>query len=208
MKESSKVGIQWIRKAAVCLAFFAFFVAKCHAQIGGPPTIAVQPLGLSVLNGGSATFTTTAVSLTSMQFKWQFNGKVISNPNVVNVVVPLVGTVSTLSITNVSAASQGVYSVKIENAVGEVVSQDANLIVLLQPVIDTVNVLMSGTGLTANGFQLNLLKPATSNCVVDASTDLKNWTPVWTNSTASTNISYMDTGATNRVLRYYRARLQ
>lgn len=208
MKGLSNSGMQWARKAAICLAFFGFFAEKCQAQLGGPPTIAVQPLGVSVLNGGSATFSTTAVSSTSMQFKWMFNGKTIANPSVANVVVPLVGTVSTLTIPAVSSASQGAYSVKVINAVGSVTSDNASLVVVLQPVLTTVNILTSGTGITANGFQLNLLKPATSNCVVQASTDLMNWTPIATNSTSATNFTYLDTSATNLPARYYRALLQ
>jgi hypothetical protein len=208
MKEKFQVEWRWPQKLAVYLAFFAFLTAKCHAGLGLPPVIAVQPLGLGVQNGGTAIITTTAVSLTSMQFKWLYNGQNIPNPNVVNVVVPLVGTVSTLTIPNVSAADQGSYSVKISNGVGTVTSQDAPLVVLLAPVDAVLGILTGGTGMTNGGFQLHLSKPTASNCVVDASIDLKNWTPVFTNSSASTNFSYLDMAATNHALRYYRARLQ
>jgi hypothetical protein len=208
MKAKFNVNRSWLQKAMICWAFFGFLAAKCYAGLGLPPVIAVQPLGLSVQYGGTAIITTTAVSLTSMQFKWLFNGQEIQNPKVVNVVIPLVGTVSTLTIPNVSSASQGAYSVKIENGVGEVTSHDATLIVLLAPVDAVLGILTGGTGMTNGGFQLNLSKPVNSNCVVDASIDLKNWTPVCTNSTATTNFSYLDTAATNHLFRYYRARLQ
>ena len=44
--------------------------------------------------------------------------------------------------------------------------------------------------------------------VIDASTDLTTWTPLFTNSTTSTNpVSFTDSAATNLPARYYRARL-
>lgn len=208
MKDRRTANTQILRKVAVCLAFFGFLIATARAQIGTPPVIAVQPLGLGVQNGGTAIITTTAVSLTSMNFTWRFNGKTISRPSVVNVVVPLVGTVSTLTITNVSSTDQGAYSVKISNGVGSVTSQDASLVVLL-PTVDAVLSIVSGSlGMTNGGFNLQLTKPASSNCVIEASIDLKNWTPICTNTSSSTNFSYLDTDATNHIHRYYRAHLQ
>lgn len=211
MKEKVVNNCRWLKKAAICLAFFAFLTANSQAGLLYPPAIAVQPLGVGVQNGGTAVLTATATSLTKMEITWRFNGVPITNAQVANVVVPLVGTVSTLTILNVSPANQGAYSMKVENGGGEVVSQDATLLVLgnvVTGVLNTVSVLTSGTGMTTNGFQLNLIKPATSNCVVDASANLKDWTPVYTNSTSSTNISYTDIAAKNMAFRYYRVRMQ
>lgn len=200
-----------LRKAAICLAFFGFLTAKCVAGLGLPPVIAVPPLGLAVQNGGTAILTATATSLTSMQLTWLYKGQPIQNPQVVNVVVPLVGTVSTLTIPNVSPANEGAYSIQAHNGGGTVTSSDATLIVLtttVSNVLNVVNIVTTGTGLTPNGFQLNLTKPANSNCVIEASADLRNWTAISTNSVASTNVSFLDTAATNMTFRYYRARLQ
>lgn len=211
MKEKYRVKTTWLTKAAVLLAFVGFLTANCEAGLFGPPSIVVQPLGLGVQNGGTAILTTTATSVTKMEFTWRFNGQPISNPQVANVVIPAVGTVSTLTIPNVSPSAAGAYSVKIENGGGEVTSQDATLIVLgtvVSNVLSTVSILTGGTGMTTNGFQLNLIKPATSNCVVDASVNLKDWTPVYTNSTASTNISYTDAASKTMGFRYYRVRMQ
>jgi hypothetical protein len=198
----------WLWQTTVCFAFIGFLVPKCEAQLGTPPVIAVQPLGLSVLNGGTASISVTAVSLTSMEFTWCFNGKEISNPKVVNAVVPLVGTVSTLTITNISSTNQGNYSVKIQNGVGEVTSSNAVVVVLASTVTGVLNIVSSGTGMTTNGFKLNLSAPSGSNCVIEASTDLKNWTPISTNTAAGGTCSYTDTAAVGMAFRYYRARLQ
>ncbi len=208
MNGKNTVSAHWLRKAAIYMALLGFFSARCFAGLGLPPLIAVQPLGLSVQDGGTAIITTTAVSLTSMTITWCFKGQPIQHPNVLNV-GGIAGTVSTLTIPNVTAANQGDYSVIVSNGVGSVTSKDATLIILLDTVsnlLTTVSVLT--TSMTHDGFQLNLLKPATSNCVIEATTDLKNWTPIATNKSSSTNISFTDPASTGLSWRYYRAKLQ
>ena len=98
-----------LHAVAVCLVFFGFLTAKSEAQIGTPPIIAVQPLGLSVQNGGTAILTTTAVSISTMKFTWLFNDEPVptSNTTVVNITVPLVGTVSTLTVENILLPARG-----------------------------------------------------------------------------------------------------
>lgn len=199
-----------LHAVAICLVFFGFLTAKSDAQIGTPPIIAVQPLGLAVQNGGTAILTTTAVSLTSMKLYWLFNDEPVptSNTTVVNVNVPLVGTVSTLTVKNVSAASAGKYSVRIVNGVGSVTSSNATLIVLASTVSNVVSIVSAGTKMTLSGFQLQLSGPAGSNYVIEASTDLKNWVPISTNAAPSGNVSYTDAAAINLPFRYYRAMVQ
>src|SRR5271170_3175429 len=85
-----------LHKTAVCLLFIGLFTARIQAQIlGGPPDISVQPVGLSVQNGGTAILTTTVLlSLTPLQFTWLLNGKPVptTNTTVVNIsVVSLLG---------------------------------------------------------------------------------------------------------------------
>ena len=59
--------------------------------------------------------------------------------------------------------------------------------------------------MTANGFQIQLSGPAGSNYVIQASADLKNWTPISTNAAPTGSISYTDVAAKNLPFRYYRA---
>jgi hypothetical protein len=210
MDEKSVSTVRWLLKTAICAAFIGFLTVKAQAQIGTPPIIAVQPLGLSVQNGGTAILTTTAVSLTSMQFTWLLNGKSVpaSNAIVANVVVPLVGTVSTLTVKSISSANAGNYSVKIKNGVGSVTSQNAAVIILTSTVSNVVNFVAAGTGLTSSGFKIQLSGPSGTNYVIQASTDLKNWVPIFTNAAPTGGISYTDTAASNLSFRYYRAKLQ
>lgn len=214
MIQKRQVYTYWPLKAALCLWFFVFWAAKCDAQLGTPPIIAVPPVGISVQNGGTGSLTATAVSLTPMQFTWNCNGHPMPHAHVLNVVVPLVGTVSTLTISNATPADGGSYNLTVSNAVGSVTSSSATLIVLGNIVPATLNILTGGaggtggSGMTSSGFNVQLSGPAGSNYVIEASTDLKNWVPISTNAAPSGSVSYTDTAATNFPSRYYRARLQ
>lgn len=214
MIQKSQVRMHWLLKAALCLALFAFWAAKCDAQLGTPPIIAVPPVGISVQSGDTASLTATAVSLTPMQFVWNCNGHPMPHARIANIVVPLVGTVSTLTISNATPADGGSYTLTVSNAVGSVTSDPATLIVLGNIVPATLNILTGGTGgtggsgMTSSGFNVQLSGPAGSNYVIEASTDLKNWVPISTNAAPSGTVSYIDTAATNFPSRYYRARLQ
>ena len=199
-----------LQKAVICLTFFGFLTASVHAQIGTPPIIAVQPLGLAVQNGGTAILTTTAVSISTMKFSWFFNNQAVpaSNTTVVNVNVPLVGTVSTLTVNPVCSANAGNYSVRIVNGVGSVTSSNATVIVLASTVSNVLNIVSTGTGMTANGFKILLSGPAGSNYIIQASADLKNWTSISTNAAPAGTVTYTDTAAINLPCRYYRATMQ
>ena len=135
-----------VQKTAICLVIIGFLTAKSHAQIGPPPIITVQPLDVSVQNGGTAILTATGVSLTSMSFSWLFNGQPVSPANtaVINVVVPLVGTVSTLVVSNAIPANAGNYSVRIVNGAGSVTSSNAALSVIGGISVDNITSTNSG----------------------------------------------------------------
>jgi len=210
MKGMRKYSKYRLKETVICLVFLGFFTVRSNAQLGTPPIIIVQPLGLAVQNGGTAVLTTTAVSLTSMQFQWIFNGKQIkkNHTTVVNVVIPLVGTVSTLTLDDIDSSSEGTYSVEVKNGVGSVTSSNAALVVLTTTVSNVVNIVSAGTGMLANGFQIHLSGPPGSNYVIQASSDLKNWTPISTNAAPTGSVSYTDAAATNLSYRYYRAIIQ
>jgi hypothetical protein len=204
-------------KAMVCLAFIGIFVTKSYAQLGGPPNFAVQPLGLSVLNGGTAVITTTATSLTGMSLTWYLNGKKLNNNkvSVLNVVVPLVGTVSTLTILGIDTNLAGTYSVMAKNSAGTVMSSNATVIVvssvvsnIVSTVTNTVNFVSSTLKMTTSGLQLQLSVPVGSNVVIHASSDLMHWTPISTNSSSTGTLTFTDTNALHVTSRFYRAVIQ
>jgi hypothetical protein len=205
-----RLNLNWLLKTTICVVFLGLLAGKSQAQIGTPPMIAVQPLGLAVQNGGTAILTTTAVSITTMQFSWLLNGKPVptNDTTVVNVAVPLVGTVSTLTVDKINSAQSGNYSVVIKNGVGSVTSSNAAVVVLSSTVSNVVDIVTTGTGLTTGGFKINLSGPSGSNYVIQASTDLKNWIPIFTNNAPTGSLSYTDADAVNLSFRYYRAKIQ
>lgn len=194
----------WMLKTVTCLMFFGLFAARTQAGLGLPPVIIVPPLGLAVQNGGIAILTTTAVSLTPMQFTWLLNGKPIPTTN--TAVVTLLG-VSTLTVDPISSATAGNYSVQIKNG-GGTTTGTAVVIVLTTTVSNVVNFVTTGTGLTPGGFKIQLSGPSGSNYVIQASSDLKTWVPIFTNTAPSGSLSYTDAVANSLSFRYYRAKIQ
>ncbi len=216
MYEKLKVKLPWLQKVAICLAFIGFLSAKNAAAYALPPLITVPPVGATVQVGDTVTLTTTVgVSLTPLTIKWYLNGSggitSMKNVSVLTTSNSITGTtLSTLTITNITTAQGGNYCVKVDNSGGEVTSSNAVVVVLVpaSPATATATIVPTQCGKTNNGFHLGLLKPAQSNCDIEATTDFVNWTPIYTNSSGSTNFSYLDDAATNLVSRYYRARLQ
>jgi hypothetical protein len=199
------MGRRWLA-LFVSLVFPGFLAMNSYGQLL-PPIITVPPLGETVQNGGTAVFSTTVISLTTPSFTWLFNGKPISaSANVTVVSLPLLGT-STLSISNVSPANAGGYSVKVNNGLTST-SGSATLVVLTNPVPNAVSIVSAGTGMTAGGFALHLSGPAGSNYVIQASTDLINWVPISTNAAPTGTVTYTDAAATTLAFRYYRAKIQ
>jgi len=213
MEEKNKVWSRWLRKAAICLAFLGFLAAKDAKAYSAPPSFLVPPIGISVLNGDTATFTTIVnLSLTPLTVKWYLDGDNLSNNknfNVSSFTDPITGlTTSTLTISNVTSASAGTYYVVAKNSGGMITNYNAVLLVLNLSTPDPVSIITSQCGKTNNGFHLQLHKAAQSNCVIEATSDFVNWAPIATNTSGSTNFSYLDTAATNLVTRYYRVRYQ
>ena len=62
--------------------------------------------------------------------------------------------------------------------------------------------------MTAGGFNLNLSEPWGYVCVVEASTNMIDWIPIFTNAIFSGNVVFTDPTATNVPSRFYRAMIQ
>ena len=93
-----------------------------------PPGIVTQPLGLTVTNGGAASFSIIATGSVPMFYQWKHLG--IALPGATNAV---------LSLPPVGAADAGAYSVVVTNAVGSAVSLNAVLRVLVSPSLVSVS---------------------------------------------------------------------
>ena len=191
---------------AVCVVSSGLLAINSYGQLL-PPIITIPPLGETVQNGGTAVFSTTVVSLTTPSFTWLFNGQPISAGTHFSVVsLPLLGT-STLTISNVVPADAGKYSVSVNNGL-TATSISATLVVQTNPIPNVVTIVSAGMDMTAGGFKLQLSGPAGSNYVIQASTDLKSWIPIYTNAAPTGSVTCTDAAAINLPFRYYRAKIQ
>ena len=61
-------------------------------------------------------------------------------------------------------------------------------------------------GVKPGGFGFTLTSLTNQTIVVEASTNLVNWQPIWTNSLPGTSTDFVDSQSTNHPHRFYRAR--
>lgn len=200
MRLLSKAG----QIVSICLFCFGIGVSRSYAQLGGPPEIIVQPVGVSVLNGDSATFLATAASLTPMTYQWYTtnpsgNGK----QKVGSQGTPFLG-IMVCTVSNLTYS--GNYWVVVKNTAGSMTSSNAPLVVILPSVTNILSV--TAGGFMTNGFHLHLAGPSGSNYVIYASSNMVNWKPISTNLAPTGTVDYTDGDATNHAFRYYRGLIQ
>ena len=88
------------------------------------PIITSQPQSTNVLAGTNVTLSVTAISASPITYQWQFNGTDLPGQ-----------TTSSLTLTIVQLAHDGLYTVVASDASGSVTSQPAALRILIKPVI-------------------------------------------------------------------------
>jgi uncharacterized repeat protein (TIGR01451 family) len=102
-------------------------VAVALTTIETPPTILVQPESQTPINGESISFSVTAIGTEPLSYQWSRNG------------VPLAGaTNSSLAFNPVTSSDAGDYTVRVDNRVGSVLSDVAQLIVIGPPSISDI----------------------------------------------------------------------
>ncbi len=100
-----------------------------HADIGAyesalAPLIQIQPQSRTQTNGGSVTFSVSALGEAPLSYFWKFNGTNISG-----------GTSSSYTIVSVRLTNAGTYAVTVSNRFGTTESSNATLSVLAPPTI-------------------------------------------------------------------------
>jgi formylglycine-generating enzyme required for sulfatase activity len=111
-------------RATVINAFEVVTTSAAVVQVVDRVTISSQPQGTNATNGASVTLSVAAVSPSPITYQWQFNG------------VDLPGQIgTTLTLTNVQLAHDGLYTVVATDALRSVTSEPATLVVLIRPVI-------------------------------------------------------------------------
>jgi sugar lactone lactonase YvrE len=113
----------------------------------------------------------------------------------------------TLTLTNVSVTNAGNYSVVITSPYGSVTSAVVSLTVTIPTT--PPQIISSGTnfGILTNQFGFNLNGAYGQTIVVDGSTNLLDWTPLFTNTANGAPFYFFDPAWTNFPWRFYRARL-
>ncbi len=129
--------------------------SRCAQVVAGsPPVIASQPQSQSVPCHSNVTFSVTATGLPPLSYQWRFNDNKLSN-----------ATNASLTLSNVSVAAAGRYSVIVSNAFGSTNSNEAMLTVVnTEPptILCPTNRTVACTG--TNGAQVLFSATATDNC--------------------------------------------
>ena len=95
----------------------------------------------------------------------------------------------------------GGYTVEVKNWAGKARSTEARLTVVARQAFR----LEPGLALTNGVWQLSIHNPATAPTVIEASTNLIDWQPAWTNLLPAELLQLTDPGSTNAPMRFYRA---
>jgi hypothetical protein len=152
-----------------------------------------QPQSVAVSPGAPASFSVGIAGLGPITYQWFANAAALLN-----------ATNNLLVLTNVQATNAGYYRAMAGNVYGTVTSSAASLSVLGVPVS-----LGNGAGgpQYVNGqlsFQLSGLT-GQGTVVIQASTNLVDWQPIFTNPPGFGAVPFTDFGASNFSIRYYRA---
>ncbi|MGD0057892.1 MAG: glycosyl hydrolase family 28 protein [Verrucomicrobiia bacterium] len=112
------------------------------------PLFLTQPASVSVMAGGNASFSATAIGTTPITYQWNQNGAPISG-----------ATSSNLNLSNVQFTNAGTYTLVASNSIGSTTSSNAILTVLPNtpqlPVIPATNFLITSYGAVGDGVTDN-----------------------------------------------------
>jgi hypothetical protein len=111
------------------------------------------------------------------------------------------------TLASVSLTNAGSYSVVITSPYGSVTSAVVSLTVTIPNTPPQIITSDGSFGFLTNQFGFNLTGAYGQTIVVDGSTDLVNWTPLYTNTANGTPFYFFDPAFTNYPWRFYRARL-
>jgi hypothetical protein len=170
---------------------YALVVGNVYGATTSAPVtltvVGVQPQKLTVLTGQSAAFTLTANPPTPLLYQWRFGDTSIPD-----------ATEATFVLNGVGKDQAGCYLITVTNAAGQVASSAGTLVVSETPMgtLDSPLCAMGGQ------IQFNVTGVSGLSYVVEASTNLLDWEPLFTNTPP---FLFVDQAATNSAQRFYRA---
>jgi hypothetical protein len=149
-----------------------------------------SPLQQTVLAGGSTTLSAAAFANQFATFQWEFNG--VDIPGATN---------STLTLSDLAWTDSGIYRAIISYPMGSLETPAMSVTV---PALkfDSYSLSYKGT----NGFSMRVTgSTGQYPVVIYATTDLVDWTPVFTNSATTNAILFTDGVSNTNQYRFYRA---
>jgi hypothetical protein len=150
-----------------------------------PPAVTSQPTSQSVMAGDNVTFTVGAISLVPMTFQWKQNDTDIPGANG-----------ASFTLTDVSIANAGSYTVVVSNSAGSVTSSAAVLTVRVPASL--ISVSQTNDGL----FRFGLFGGMGQQYRVQSSTNLQDWTD-WKTVTGMDTIVPLSADTSDRA-RFFR----
>ncbi|HZQ45592.1 MAG TPA: immunoglobulin domain-containing protein [Verrucomicrobiae bacterium] len=158
---------------------------------GTAAAISKSPTSQTVRAGTNVTLQVNAFGTPPLAYQWQFNSNNLAG-----------ATGLALTLTNVQSANAGVYNVIVTNAYGVAPSSNATLVVQ-QPYFGTSP---GNSSFTSQGFALQL-SGLTGHGIVTiySSTNMANWTPIFTNPPVTGSLQFLDSNALNVPFQFYRA---
>lgn len=209
MELKRRMNGRWFRKVVISLFFGLFIIGKAEAQLA---VVSVSPSGTNVLNGDTVSIDASAyVTLGVLSsVTWSYSGK--SWPT--NATCTDVGSLlnvdssidSCLTISNFSPACAGTYTVTVSGGLLGLLGTASQSVTV--GVVPTVTGLTSGSAMGKKGFKIQFSGPTGSNLVIQASSDMKHWTPICTNVITGGSVTYTDAAAMTVPGRFYRAMLK
>jgi sugar lactone lactonase YvrE len=153
-------------------------------SLGTSPVIGSQPVSQTIAAGSAANLSVIVTGAPPPAYQWMFNGNDIGT-NGPALVIP-----------DFEAGDQGTYFVFVSNALGTVASSNALLY------LNTLQLSVASSN--GSAIQLQMTGTAGGNYVIEASTDLVTWTPLFSNTAASGFLYLTDTNAGIFDQRFYR----
>ena len=161
-----------------------------------PIQIVQQPISQTVTTGTNVTFNVEATGTVALTYQWLKDGTNLSG-----------ATGASLTLSNVTQSSAGVYAVRVSNGGLSVLSSNAVLTVITSQVLSSPSVLTNGTYTLTSQYAdgSSMGSNSLNGFELQASSDLINWITL-TNPPVLINgvLQFNESGITNYTRRFYR----